>query len=89
MDAACSAAGLKPLTFQELRHTYASGLVNASVPLAFVAQQLGHTDIRMVSKHDGHLAPNALADVVRALAPKLGLGGAPKVATLKVAGASK
>ena len=63
--------------------------MNAGCPLAFVAELLGHTDTRMVSKHYGHLAPNALADAVRTLAPKLGLGGAPKVAPLKVAGAGK
>jgi integrase len=89
MDAACVAACLEALTFHELRHTYASGLVNAGCPLAFVAELLGHTDTRMVSKHYGHLAPNALADAVRTLAPKLGLGGAPKVATLRVASAGK
>lgn len=89
MDAACATASLEPLTFHELRHKYASGLVNASVPLAFFAQHLGHTDIRMVTKHYGHMAPNALADAVRGLAPKLSLGGAPKVATLKVVGAAK
>jgi len=57
--------------------------------LAFVAELLGHTDTRMVSKHYGHLAPNALADAVRTLAPKLGLGDAPKLAPLKIAGAAK
>jgi len=40
----------------------------------------------MVSKHYEHLAPNALAEAVRTLATKLGLGGAPKVATLKISG---
>ncbi|MDP2875576.1 MAG: site-specific integrase [Holophaga sp.] len=87
MEDARKAAGLGALSFHELRHTYASGLVNKGVPLAFVAELLGHTDIRMVSKHYGHLAPNALADAVRTLAPKLGLGDAPKVAGLKIAGA--
>jgi len=89
MDAACAKAGLEPLTFHELRHTYASGLVNAGCPLAFVAELLGHTDTRMVSKHYGHLAPNALADAVRTLAPKLGLGGAQRVVNLKVVGTAK
>jgi len=89
MDIACKAAGLESLTFHELRHTYASGLVNAGCPLAFVAELLGHSDIRMVSKHYGHLAPNALADAVRTLAPKLGLGDAPKVALLKIVGSAK
>jgi hypothetical protein len=32
------------------------------VPLAVIAAQLGHADIRMVEKHYGHLAPNYVAD---------------------------
>jgi integrase len=31
-------------------------LVEKGVPLAFVADMLGHTDTRMVSKHYAHLA---------------------------------
>jgi len=34
------------------------------VPLAVIAAQLGHADIRMVEKHYGHLAPNYVADTV-------------------------
>ena len=69
----CDAASLDRLTFHELRHTYASGLVNAGVPLVFVAQQLGHRDTRMVEKHYGHLCQNAKADAVKKLAPVLGI----------------
>jgi len=87
MADACTAAGLDPLGFHELRHSYASMLVNAGCPLPYVAAQLGHTDTRMVEKHYGHLAPTALAESVRALMPKLGLTGAAKVEPLKVAGA--
>jgi hypothetical protein len=36
-----------------------------------------------------HLEPNALADAVRILAPKLELGDAPKVAILNIAGGAK
>lgn len=45
--------------------------------MAYVAAQLGHTDTRMTEKHYGHLAPTALADAIRTLAPELGLGNAP------------
>jgi integrase len=89
MAAACSAAGLEPVTFHELRHSYASMLVNAGCPLAYVAAQLGHTDTRMVEKHYGHLAPSDLAKSIRALAPVLGITGPVKVAALKVAGSKK
>ena len=84
MNEACAASGLESLTFHELRHTYASGLVNNGVPLAFVAAQLGHSDTRMVEKHYGHLAPSAMADAIRALAPKLGIHDGSKVAPLEI-----
>ena len=84
MATACTAARMDPLGFHELRHSYASMLVNAGCPLAYVAAQLGHTDTRMVEKHYGHLAPTALADSIRALMPKQGLMGVAKVESLKI-----
>ncbi len=89
MREACKAGEVASASFHELRHTYASGLVNAGLPMAYVAAQLGHTDTRMTEKHYGHLAPTALADAIRTLAPKLGLGNAPKVEPLKIAGAAE
>jgi integrase len=86
MNQACEAAELPPFTFHELRHTYASALVNHGVPLAYVAAQLGHTDTRMVERYYGHLSPNAQADSVRSLAPSLGIGN-PKVQPLRAASA--
>lgn len=73
MKRACENAKVEYLTFHELRHTYASTLVNAGVPLAFVAAQLGHKDTRMVERHYGHLAHSAVAESIRRLAPKLKL----------------
>ncbi len=61
MVAACEAAKIELLGFHELRHTYASGLVNAGVPLAYVAAQLGHVGTSMVEKYYGHLCPTALS----------------------------
>jgi integrase len=73
MEQACKNAGIPPLTFHELRHTYASALVNSGVPLVYVAAQLGHADTRMVERYYGHLCPNAQAESIRKLAPKLGI----------------
>ena len=84
MQAACEAAKIVPLGFHQLRHSYASALVNAGVPLAFVAQQLGHSDTRMVEKHYGHLAPSALKDAIRKLAPRLGIHEPRNVEGLKI-----
>lgn len=84
---ACTTAEIDPIGFHELRHTYASGLVNAGVPLAFVAAQLGHADTSMVEKHYGHLCPTAKADAIRKLAPVLAISEPnPKVKALKIEG---
>ncbi len=61
------------LTFHELRHTYASTLIMAGVPVSVIAMQLGHTDTRMVDKHYGHLAKKYVTDTIRSLSPKLNL----------------
>lgn len=83
MAQACNDAKIEPLGFHELRHTYASGLVNAGVPLAYVAAQLGHTDTTMVEKYYGHLSPSAMAESIRKLAPSLKISK-PKVASLEI-----
>jgi integrase len=66
MQDAVKAAHLPAITFHGLRHTYASRLAMKAVPLAVIAKQLGHSDTRMVEKHYGHLAPNYVADTIRA-----------------------
>ena len=72
-QAACAAAGVASMTFHGLRHTYASRLAMKGVPLAVIAAQLGHSDTRMVEKYYGHLAPNYIADTVRAAFSSLGI----------------
>lgn len=74
LTAACAAARINPpVNFHGLRHTYASRLAMRAVPLAVIAQQLGHADTRMVEKHYGHLAPSYVADTVRAAFGSLGI----------------
>jgi integrase len=74
LAAACAAACIEPaVNFHGLRHTYASRLAMAGVPLAVIAAQLGHSDTRMVEKHYGHMSPSYLADTVRAAFGSLGL----------------
>jgi integrase len=74
LSAACAAARIDPpVNFHGLRHTYASRLAMRGVPLAVIAQQLGHADIRMVERHYGHLAPSYVADTVRAAFGTLGI----------------
>ena len=74
MAAACAAAKITPAVgFHILRHSYASALVQMGVSLAIVAEALGHRDTRMVSEHYGHLAPDHVADAIRANLPRLGV----------------
>jgi integrase len=70
---AWSAAEIEKVTFHELRHTYASTLVNTGCSLYVVAHQLGHADTRMVENYYGHLAPNTVKDEVVRRMPKLGI----------------
>jgi len=75
MKFACAVAGIEPVTFHELRHTYASMLVNAGCPLVFVAAQLGHSDTRMVERHYGHIKNDAMRAAIEAAMPALGIVG--------------
>lgn len=56
-----------PISFHGLRHTYASHAVMAGVPMMVIAQNLGHSDTRMVEKHYGHLAKSWVKDQIRAM----------------------
>jgi integrase len=62
----------RPVNFHCLRHTYASHAVMNGTPLLVVAENLGHSDTRMVEKHYGHLAPSYVADTIRKGAPRFG-----------------
>ena len=73
MVEACKAARITPaVSFHDLRHTYASALATAGVPLQMIAEALGHADTRMTSRHYAHLLPSAVADAIRAHLPNLG-----------------
>ena len=82
MKAACINSKLPVVGFHALRHSYASALVQAGVPLAIVAEALGHSDTRMVSKHYGHLSPSHVADAIRANLPSLGITVQSKVRSI-------
>jgi integrase len=87
LSAACTAARIDPpINFHGLRHTYASRLAMRGVQLAVIAAQLGHSDTRMVEKHYGHLAPNYIADTVRAAFGPLGIVEPSNIVSLDKAG---
>src|SRR5262245_13133898 len=72
MREVCVRAGIVPaIGFHVLRHTHASILAMQAVPMAVIARQLGHSDTRMTERHYAHLAPNYVADTIRASFPRL------------------
>jgi integrase len=78
-----------PVSFHIFRHTHGSHLAMQGVPFGVIARQLGHSDTRMTEKHYAHLAPNYVADTIRAKFPNLGISEATVVPLRAAAGHSK
>lgn len=73
LRAACQQAAIEPpVSFHELRHTYASLLAQAGADLLTISKLLGHADTRITSRHYAHLCDRTLADTVRAKLPSFG-----------------
>jgi integrase len=81
-EASRRAAISPPANFHILRHTHASYLAMAGVPMAVIARQLGHADTRMTEKHYAHLAPSYVAQTIRENFPVLELGGSGELISL-------
>jgi integrase len=74
LEAASERAKIQPhVNFHILRHTYASSLAMNGAPMGVIAAQLGHADTRVTERHYAHLAPNYIADTVRATLPTFGI----------------
>jgi integrase len=65
--AACVAAGLEDVTPHTLRHTAATWMAQAGVPMMMVSRYLGHTDTRTTERIYAHHAPEYLAPATAAL----------------------
>ena len=59
--------GLRRIRFHDLRHTFASLLIQNGEPLAYIKEQLGHSSIKMTVDVYGHLEPGALREAVNKL----------------------
>jgi integrase len=60
-------AGLRRIRFHDLRHTFASLLIQNGEPLAYVKEQLGHSSIKITVDVYGHLVPGANRQAVNRL----------------------
>jgi integrase len=70
VERARDAAGLRPLRFHDLRHTYGSLLVMGGVDLASVKAAMGHSRITTTERYLHARSASELADrFTRALAP--------------------
>ena len=63
---ACKRAGLRRIRWHDLRHSFASQLVIAGVPLRQVQEAMGHATITMTMRY-AHLAPGGADAVAKAL----------------------
>lgn len=83
MAQTCLKAGVEPAGFHILRHTYGSTLAMASVPLAVIAEALGHADERITRKHYAHLSASYVRDAVRTGLGNLGVFHGPALRLLE------
>jgi integrase len=65
-DKARLKAGLPDVRFHDLRHTFASRLVQGGVPLYDVMHLTGHKSLQMVQRY-AHLAPDYQERAIQAL----------------------
>jgi integrase len=63
---ACRCAGITGLRFHDLRHTFASRLAQAGIPLNNIRELMGHGSMQMVLRY-AHLSPNCLREAVAVL----------------------
>lgn len=61
-------AQLRAVRLHDLRHTYASLLLQAGEPIAYVKEQLGHSSIQVTVDLYGHFVPGANRAAVDRLA---------------------
>jgi integrase len=84
MREACKRASISPaIGVHALRHSWASQAVMGGMPLLLVAENLGHSDTRMVEKHYGHLTDDYRDEMFAKHAPRLGTVETTNVVPMK------
>ena len=67
-------AGLFPAVgFHDLRRTYGARLAMSGVPMAVIAEALGHADERITRRHYAHLATSYVSETIRAKVAGMGI----------------
>lgn len=72
-----------PATFHDLRRTYGARMALRGVPMAVIAEALGHADERITRRHYAHLSPSHVADTVRAALTGMNIVQSSNVTKLK------
>ena len=60
-------AGLRNMRFHDIRHTFASLLLNKGKSPVYLKEQLGHSSIQMTVDIYGHLIPNSNRNAINSL----------------------
>lgn len=82
MEDAFDRAKIDKTTFHDLRRSYGARLARAGVPMAVIAEAMGHKDERITRKHYAHLAPSYVSETVRAAVSGLGIVEATNIRSL-------
>ncbi|MBP6944611.1 site-specific integrase [Patescibacteria group bacterium] len=69
LQLACKKAGIDPIGWHTLRHTFASQLVNRGATLQAVQILLGHSTVNMTQRY-AHMAPETMRETIKLLEPK-------------------
>ena len=51
--------GLKNIRIHDLRHSYASLLINGGINIKIISEMMGHSNVEITWNRYGHLYPNA------------------------------
>jgi site-specific recombinase XerD len=69
---ACTAAGIRDLRFHDLRHSFATRLIEAGADIITVKELLGHFSVRVTQRytHPGQAQKRQAVDLLAAKRPK-------------------